>query len=111
MVNPATALHQASSSREATVVLLKVPLLANSVAILSRATRHPAHSIQDTTAHRLPVLLLVNMARLLDLRDSTVHHPQVLLPGNTSLQLHISKRLRDLRHHPASATFPAKSQT
>ena len=56
-------------------------------------------------------LLLVNMARLLDLRDSTVHHPQVLLPGNTSLQLHISKRLRDLRHHPASATFPAKSQT
>jgi hypothetical protein len=95
------------------VVPLKVPHLANSVVILSRATRHLstldlAHNIQDSMAFRLQALLLASMARL---PDSTVHHPQVLLPGNTSLQRHISKRLRDLRHHPALATSQVKSQT
>ena len=95
------------------MVPLKVPHLANSVVILSRATRHLstldlAHNIQDSMARRLQALLLVSMARL---PDSMVHHLQDLLLGNTSLQLRISKRLWDLRHHPALATFLAKSQT
>jgi hypothetical protein len=95
------------------VPLLKVPHLANSVVILSRATRHlntlgPVHNIQASMALRLQGLLLASTARL---PDSMVHHPQVLLPGNISLQPLISKRLRDLRHHPALATSLAKSQT
>jgi hypothetical protein len=107
------ALHQASSSKEATVAPLKVPHLANSVVILSRATRHlntlyPAHNIQASMALRLQVLLLASTARL---PDSTVRHLQVLLPGNISRQPLISKRPRDLRHHPALATFLVKGQT
>lgn len=113
-VNLATALHQASSSKEATVVLLKVLLPANSVAILSRATHHlrnitldPAHNIQASMAHHL-LDLLASMARL---RDSMVHRRQVLLLDNISHQLLISKRLRALQHRPALATSPAKSRT
>jgi hypothetical protein len=81
------------------------------VATLSRAIRH-LRNIQASMALHLRVLLLASTARLPDLLpDSTVHHPQVLLPGNTSLQLLTSKRLRDLQHHPALATFLTKSQT
>lgn len=109
-VNLATALHQASSSREATEVLLKVLHPVNSVVILSRAT-HRLRNTQASMVHH-PLVRLVSTARLLDLLpDSMVHRLQVLLPDSTSRQLLISKHLQDLQHRPALATFLAKSRT
>jgi hypothetical protein len=114
-VNLATALHQASSSKEATADLPKVLHPANSVAILSRATHHLrnitldlARSIQASMAHHLQA----STARLQDLLpDSTVHRLQDLLLDSTSRQLLISKHLQDLQHRPALATSLAKSRT
>jgi hypothetical protein len=104
-VNPVTDLLQANNSKEVMEVLLKVLHPANTtVATLSRATRHLRNItldlLQVSTAHRLQVL-----------QGSMVHHLQVLLPGNTSLLLLTTKRLRDLQHHPALDIFPAKSRT
>jgi hypothetical protein len=100
------------------VLLLKVLHPANSVAILSRATRRlrnitldPARNTQANTAHHLQVLL-ASSARLLDLLpDNMVHRLQVLLPDSTSRQLPISKRPQDLQHRLAPATSLVKSRT
>lgn len=114
-VNRVTALHQASSSREATEVRLRVLHPANiSEVIPSKATHHLSNTTLDP-AH----LLLASMAPRLQVPPvSMAHHLQVLLantarlldlpPGNTSLQLLISKRLQDLPHRPALVTFLAR---